>query len=97
MTDYGRRVWTQQQDATILDGRENGVTWHALAAVLKVGRNAVVERGRRLGIKPHAQATPAPEPEPARRHDRGALPPGDPVSWAAITAGTTLEGEGYSQ
>jgi hypothetical protein len=87
-------AWTMHADAHLLQLRAAGRPWHAVATELRVGRNAVIERARRLGLPPltHVKTATRPAPE---RVDRLPLPPGHPVSWQAITAHTSLDGEPY--
>ena len=87
-------VWTTEIDARLLQARADGLPWQSIAAELQVGRNAAIERARRLGLAPSTriQARPSPVVE---RIDRPALPPGHPLSWQTITAGTALAGEPY--
>ena len=57
------------------------------------------------GIAHHGQVNPVPEAGQRRtvyvvrgrpaNNDRGPLPPGHPLSWGAINAGTVLDGAGY--
>ncbi len=87
-------TWTRQSDARLLDLRGRGLPWQAVASELRIGRNAAIERARRLGLAPLTRIQPAPRPE-VERNDRPPLPPGHPLSWQAITAQTTLAGEPY--
>ena len=87
-------VWTKDIDARLLQGRAEGLPWQAIAGELRVGRNAAIERARRLGLAPSTRIQPAPSPI-VERVDRPALPPGHPLSWQAITADTALAGEPY--
>ena len=87
-------VWTAGSDARLLQGRAEGLPWQALADELRVGRNAAIERARRLGLLPSTRVQPPPSPA-VERVDRPALPPGHPLSWQAITADTALAGEPY--
>jgi hypothetical protein len=83
--------WTDAQDTQLRRLRAQGGTWDDIAAILGLSRWSVIERGRRIG----AQLPPpefVPEPEDPERE---AMPPGDPRSWGAITAGTVLDGEPY--
>lgn len=87
-------AWTPIADSQLLQMRAAGLSWRGVASNLRVGRNAAIERARRLGLPPitHKQAAPKPV---AERTDRPALCPGHPLSWSAITANSTLEGEPY--
>jgi hypothetical protein len=86
--------WTKMADNQLLELRAAGLPWHAVADRLRVGRNAAIERARRLGLQPLTRMQPAPRPS-AERVDRPPLPPGHPLSWQAITVNTTLDGEAY--
>lgn len=87
-------VWTEAVDTRLLQGRAEGLSWQAIANEVRVGRNAAIERARRLGLAPATRVQPAPSPA-VERIDRPALPPGHPLCWQAITAGTALAGEPY--
>ena len=87
-------TWTHLADARLLHLRALGRPWHSVAVELGVGRNAAIERARRLGLQPVTRIQPPPRPV-VERIDRPPLPPGHPVSWQVITAGTCLEGEPY--
>jgi hypothetical protein len=88
-----RIAWTPGLDSQIRDLRREGVTWDRIADSLGLGRNTVLERGRRIGARrpPGRQAVAAAE-EPRDRLPRQA---GHPDTWGLITAGTVLEGEPY--
>ena len=86
--------WTQHADAHLLHLRAAGLPWRAVAQELRVGRNAAIERARRLGLPPMNHVQPPPKP-PIERIDRPALPAGHPLSWAAITANSPLDGTPY--
>lgn len=86
-------TWSRDADAAILHLRAAGTPWPRVAAHLQVGRNAVIERARRLGLRPAAQ--PTRQATQAPRIDRPALQAGHPLSWDAITHGTTLHGMAY--
>ena len=82
-------------DGHVLAGRALGAPWRVIAAELRVGRNAVIERSRRLGVAARRLAAPvatapaamAPAAEPHDLSDRRLpLPPGDPASWGALAA-----------
>jgi hypothetical protein len=80
-------IWTPLADQTVVEMRSFGVPWPAIGRHLRVGRSAVIERARSLGIPPKTRLPP-PRPVPHRpRIDRPPLPPGHPVTWGAITSG----------
>jgi hypothetical protein len=68
------------------------MTWPALAEAMGLGRNTVIERGRRIGARNLPRRRPVVEAEAL---DRPPRPPGHPDSWGLITAGTVLEGSPY--
>ena len=87
-----RVVWTAELDGQLRALRAAGLTWDAIARDMDLGRNTVLERGRRLGAR---RLRPVPVFDAAELPDRPARPPGHPSSWAAINAGTVLEGQPY--
>ncbi len=86
--------WSAHADQQLRTMRDHGGTWHIIATQLQIGRSAVIERARRLGIPPAPVSSSRPVPVPCRA-DRTCMPPGHPLTWAAITAGTILDGEPY--
>ena len=88
-------AWSTQADRHLLSLRSAGLPWREIATELRVGRNAAIERARRLGVRPVTHLPPPPPiPRPVRA-DRPPLPAGHPVTWRAITDGTALDGAGY--
>ena len=87
-------AWTNHADANLLRLRAAGLPWQAVAHHLSVGRNAVIERARRLGLPPMTRIQPAPRPV-LERNDRPPLAAGHPTSWRAITNDTCLQDEPY--
>jgi hypothetical protein len=86
--------WTADLDEKLKALRAGGLTWDAMAVAMGMGRNTVLERGRRIGarkLRPTAHPLP-PLPVAA---DRPARPPGHASCWGLITAGTVLDGEPY--
>jgi hypothetical protein len=80
-------IWPPLADQTVLQLRMFGTPWPAIARHLRVGRSAVIERARSLGI-PAKTRLPPPKPVPRLpRIDRPPLPAGHPVTWGAITSG----------
>jgi hypothetical protein len=84
--------WTAALDDDLRAMRAVGMTWDAVAASMGLGRNTVIERGRRIGARRLRLATQRVEAEPA---DRPTRPAGHPFCWGLITAGTVLAGEPY--
>ncbi len=84
--------WTQELDERLKALREAGVTWDGIAAAMGLGRNTVLERGRKIGAR-RLRARPVPAVEEAR--DRPARQAGHPATWGLLTAGTLLDGEAY--
>lgn len=68
-----------------------GGTQGAFAASIGCARSVVRNRMRKLGIV----TAPPPPSAPRQVVAREPLPPGHPVSWGLITAGTLLDGEDY--
>ena len=86
--------WTAERNRTVLEMRRAGATWDTVAEAIGVGRNAVIDHARRLGVAKRnaAASTPAPVREAI---DRPARPSGHPDTWGLINAGTVLEGAPY--
>ncbi len=84
--------WTDTLDTRLCLLRHAGLTWDGIAQAMGLGRNTVLERGRKIGARRPAQR---PVLAVADSRDRPALTPGHPESWGLITAGTVLDGEAY--
>ncbi len=87
--------WSAQADALLLQLRAAGVPWPDVGRQLGVGRNAAIERGRRLGLEPGQKLRAPPPAPPSERADRPPLPAGHPMSWHTINRDTVLEGISY--
>ena len=87
-------AWSAHADSQLLHMRAAGVSWRGVATTLRVGRNSVIERARRLGLPAMTRLPLTPRPL-LERVDRPALPPGHPLSWLAITSNSLLAGEPY--
>ncbi len=83
--------WTTELDERLRALRRAGLTWDAIAESMELGRNTVLERGRKIGAR---RAAPAPAVAEESR-DRPPRQAGHPVTWALLTVGTVLEGEAY--
>jgi hypothetical protein len=84
--------WTPTLDAQLCLLRCQGATWDGIAQYMGLGRNTVLERGRKIG----ARALRPAQPRPVLEHrDRPARPAGHPETWGLITSGTVLDGEAY--
>jgi hypothetical protein len=92
VTMQPRIQWDAELDQRLKSLRASGLTWDAVALEMAMGRNTVLERGRRLGARRLRPAAAQIAPEPA---DRPARPPGHPATWGLITDGTSLEGQPY--
>ena len=88
----GRTRWTEELDARLMALRAARLTWDAIASEMSLGRNTVLERGRKLGARPAAPPVAGPPEEAA---DRPARPPGHPACWQLITRSTVLDGALY--
>jgi hypothetical protein len=85
-------VWTEARDEQLRALRDAGLTWDAIAETMGLGRNTVLERARKTGVRMWRQRAPAAIVE---ARDRPARQAGHPQTWAMITDGTVLEGERY--
>jgi len=85
-------VWTEARDQQLRALRDGGMTWDAIACAMALGRNTVLERARKTGVRMWRQRAPA---EVVEARDRPARPAGHPQTWGMITDGTVLEGEAY--
>lgn len=87
-----RLIWTDRHDAALLRLRSAGCSWDAIGGTLRVSRNAVIERGRRLGARLPRRILEQQEREDP---ERAPLPAGHPVSWQVLVGGTLLAEEKY--
>jgi len=87
-----RVVWTATLDGEVRALRMAGLTWDSVAREMRLGRNTVLERGRRLGAARPRRRLKPPIEEDA---DRPAKPAGHPDTWGLIIAGTVLDGTPY--
>jgi hypothetical protein len=91
--------WTEAELTTIVRMRsaEPPAPWDRIARAIGLSRWTVIEKGYTLGFRkrqaaPHREAVPV---APVVERDPEPLPPGHPLSWGALTAGTVLEGARY--
>jgi hypothetical protein len=84
--------WTAELDGRLRELRSGGMTWDGIAAAMALGRNTVLERGRKIGARRIRKAPCCALEEP---RDRPARQAGHPLTWGLINAGTVLEGEAY--
>jgi hypothetical protein len=87
----GHVRWTPELDGRLRGLRLQGVTWDGIASAMGLGRNCVLERGRKIG----ARGAPPPPPAAEEARDRPPRQAGHPQTWALLTAGTVLDGEPY--
>jgi hypothetical protein len=91
--------WTEQRDEEILRLRGEGASWDRIAAVLGVGRNAAIDRGRRLGAHlpdgDRARPITAACADELDDPNRPPLPAGHPLAWSILTDGTLLAGTSF--
>lgn len=87
--------WTDEMDAKLVQMRLDRHTWQEISDALELGMETVRERGRRI----NAQRRPLPPLEPVELsgnvNGRPPFPPGHPVSWSLLIAGTVLDGMVY--
>lgn len=89
-----KTIVTPEADATIHRMRAQGTTWAKIAAAIGCSQFMAIQRGKQIGAYTE-RAAPPPPPEMIEHNAREPLPAGHPLSWTAITAGTTLEGARY--
>ncbi len=89
---HPRTKWTPELDGTLKSLRDAGRTWDGIAAEMGLGRNTVLERGRKIGARRVAVQVEAVVEESKDRAPRGA---GFPACWDLLTAGTPIEGAPY--
>jgi hypothetical protein len=88
-------TWTPLADSNLMHMRAAGLPWPVVARQLQVGRSAVIEHARSLGVLPKSRL-PQPKAAPlVARVDRAPLPAGHPLTWGAITAGTPSDNTPY--
>jgi hypothetical protein len=90
-----RMQWTEAQDRTLRRLRHDGLGWDEIAAALRLGRNAVMERARRIHAVMARDRLVTVRLAPDEG-DRPALPPGHELSWGLLVAGTLLDGSVYT-
>jgi hypothetical protein len=84
--------WTPELDGRLRELRGAGTTWDGIAAAMGLGRNTVLERGRKIGARRIRKVANAVVEE---AKDRPARQAGHPLTWGLLNAGTVLEGESY--
>lgn len=85
-----KRTWTAEQDDAIRALRMEGKSWQQVADVLGMGRNTVLERGRRINavlgeIEKPALVASSSNPEA----NRAPLEPGNSITWGMIAPHTS--------
>ncbi len=85
------RVWTQEQDQTIIKMRWERKTWSDIAKALQLHRNTVIERGRRLNaVAPTPQQIKEMEQsntetiKVSKDINRAPLAAGHPIFWQML-------------
>ncbi len=84
--------WTDELDVQLRQLRAAGVTWDGIAGAMGLGRNTVLERGRKIGAR-RLRAPAAIVLEESR--DRPPRQAGHPATWSLLTKDTVLDGEAY--
>ena len=84
--------WAPELDGLLKSLRDAGRTWDGIAAEMGLGRNTVLERGRKIGARRSAVQVEACPEESRDRAPRGA---GYPACWDLLTLGTPIEGAPY--
>lgn len=91
MARWGKKIWTEAEDALIIKMRGTSATWDAITETLgNVTRWTVIQRGNAIGA-----VLPEPEEGEEEDPDRPPYPAGHPETWGLITKGTVLEGSPY--
>ena len=83
--------WTSSMDSVLRELRSKGTTWDEIARAMRLSRNTVLERARKIGAR-QRQAVPQKAVEAA---DRPARPAGHPLTWGLLTENTPIEGGRY--
>lgn len=98
-----RIIWSAGADDRFARMRREGVSLRALAKAFGLSRSTIAQRAARLGLELPARPVVATAQQPRRVAcdpgtdlSRDPLPPGHPISWGLITAGTCLEGAIYT-
>ncbi len=99
------RPWSLEEDATVRRLRATGLRWCDVGA--QVDRDGACCRLRitrvlrepdpLAAVRQAEKAAQAKQPKPSGRDDYGPspLPPGSPLTWNQINAGTLLDGSTY--
>lgn len=87
-----KHYWTPADDDALRTHRAKRSSWDDIAAALGVSRSTARDRGRAIGALRPERSIPDPTTDPLADPNREPLPAGHPVSWAILTAGTSLEG-----
>lgn len=87
-----RARWTEILDKQLRELRGTGMTWDSIALTMALGRNTVLERGRKIGARRLPRSVQATE----EARDRAPRQAGHPFTWGLINKGTVLENSPYS-
>jgi hypothetical protein len=87
--------WTETGDRTLRNLRHDGASWDRIARALGVSRWTAIERAKLIGAHLPLPRPTRFTPDPLDDPDRPPLPPGHPLAWGILTAGTLLEGTAY--
>lgn len=89
--------WTPVADQRLLKYRQDGESMRSIARAFGLSRTTVTDRARALGLEIPAKPRAADKPAVVMTdHQRDPLPPGHPISWGLLIAGTSLEGNPYT-
>jgi len=87
-----KHYWAPADDEALRTRCANRQSWDEIAAVLGVSRSTARERGRAIGARRPAPATPLPDAVTLGDPNRDPLPAGHPIAWAVLTEDTALAG-----
>jgi hypothetical protein len=90
--------WTLEMNATLQRLRDAGRTWLEIGVEMGMSQETVKNHAAAIGMDTRRlNQIPAPiaQGERVQHITREPLPPGHPVSWGILNAGTTLDGSSY--
>jgi len=89
-------VWSDQMLEKIFNLVPTGMSWDDIADVVGVSRHAVSDKAAEFSELLAKRAKAKNSEIQVQHRPAEPLPPGHPITWGLITAGTSLEGAAYS-